>query len=107
MKPIKNISSLSDLNNAIWELKQEKKVLETNIGMRWDILQENYPKLIKNTIFKKYPLLKKSNVLITLLGIPAIQQNVERIINKAEEKAGNILDRWINYLLSKKENSET
>ncbi|WP_298300690.1 hypothetical protein [Hydrotalea sp.] len=107
MKAIKNISNLSELNDAIQQLKQEKRELETNMALQWDILQEHYPVLIKNAVFKRYPLLKKSNILITLLGIPAIQQNVERLLLKAGAKAENLLDKWINHLLNRKEDNST
>ncbi|MBY0346833.1 MAG: hypothetical protein GTN67_15035 [Hydrotalea flava] len=100
-----SIRNLSELNEAIHQLKQQKKEMESTIAFKWEILQEQYPVLIKNTIFKKYPILKKGNILITLLGIPAIQQNVEKWLLKAGTKAENLVDKWIDYLLNKKESN--
>jgi hypothetical protein len=103
MKAAKNISNLTELNEAIHELKLQKQELEFTIANQWNDLQENYPVLLKNALFQKFPLLKKGNILITLLGIPAIQQNAQKIVNKLAEKAENALDNWIDRLLTKKE----
>ncbi|RTL54858.1 MAG: hypothetical protein EKK39_04095 [Sphingobacteriales bacterium] len=100
-----SIRNLAELNEAIHQLKQQKKEMESTIAFKWKILQEQYPVLIKNTIFKKYPILKKGNILITLLGIPAIQQNIEKWLLKAGSKAESLLDRWIDHLLNKIENN--
>lgn len=103
MKATKNVSNLTELNEAIHELKLQKQALEFTIAHQWNELQENYPLLVKNAVFQKFPMLKKGNILITLLGIPAIQQNAQKIVNKLAEKAENVLDNWIDRLLTKKE----
>jgi len=103
MKAVKNISNLTELNEAIHELKLQKQDLEFTIANHWNDLQENYPILLKNALFQKFPLLQKGNILITLLGMPAIQQNAQKVVNKLAEKAENVLDNWIERLLTKKE----
>ncbi len=89
------LSEIHLLNEKIQMLRSRKEVLEEQLEDNWIYLQEKYPSLIGNTLFKRFTHTPKTTMLGYLFALPVLQKVVRYLTGKMLIKAGNVLLRWL------------
>jgi hypothetical protein len=99
-----NINSLKSLNKEISSLYNRKNELEKQLSNNWEHLQQNFPVMLRNSIFKRAEEKAKNTWAYTFFSIPKVQEAIGNATEKLAGKAEEILLHWFDkFFPNKKE----
>jgi hypothetical protein len=90
-----NTSDIHLLKEKIKTLHSRKEQLEEQLEHNWIYLQDKYPSLISNTLFRKLNQTPKTTILGYLFAVPLLQRFIRYLVRKMIGKAGDILSGWL------------
>lgn len=99
-----NITGLNELNNEIDSLRQRKDTVEKELDQNWDHLKNNFPSMLRHSLFKKTKTEFHSGWAQTLFSIPQVQDAVGNSLQKISVKLEEIILHWLDKFTEKKEN---
>lgn len=100
---LNKIRSIKDLDKAIALKKNKARELEDRINNRFEYLQEHYPSLVKNSIFKitlggDSPV---GSIINTILGHDRIQKTMNNALGTLGEKFADWIERLTDKMSKK------
>lgn len=97
---INNIKSIRDLDKAIARKKNKARELEDRINNRFEYLQEHYPSLVKNSLFK-ITLGGGDSLAGTILNTFLGHDRIQKTMNNALGTLGERFADWVERLTEK------
>jgi hypothetical protein len=83
------------LDEKIASLHSRKVLLEKQLEDNWTYLQDKYPTLLVNTLFKGFNRAPKATILGYVFAVPLLQKLIRYLVRKIIGKAGGILSGWL------------
>ena len=97
-----NITTLEELNNEIDSLHQRKDAVVNELDQNWDHLKNNFPTMLRNSLFKKAKQEFHSSWAQTLFSIPQVQDAVGNTLQKISVKLEEVFLRFVDKIFPNK-----
>ena len=97
------ITSLEELSNEIDNLYQRKDELNNQLNNNWDHLKNNFPSMLRSSIFKKSRENFHNSWAQTIFSIPKVQDAVGNTLEKLSVKLEEVLLNWFDKIFAKKD----
>ena len=98
----KKINSLQDIDREMEVLHSRKIEMEQKMEYNWSHFQQQFPQLLRNTLFKRTGDNVKNSWASILFSIPKVQETISNTTEKLAVKVEEILMHWFDKLFQKK-----
>jgi hypothetical protein len=98
----KKINSLQDIDREMEALHSRKIEMEQKMEYNWSHFQQQFPQLLRNTLFKRTGDNVKNSWASILFSIPKVQETISNTTEKLAVKVEEILMHWFDKLFQKK-----
>jgi len=98
----KKIYTLQDIDREMEVLHSRKIEMEQKMEHNWSHLQQQFPQLLRNTLFKRTGENVKNSWVSILFSIPKVQETISNTTEKLAVKLEEILLHWFDKLFMKK-----